>query len=63
MSNNDVTQTLKTIVPRLSIGDCASGHIGENRSKSRDNMILPREKIRSSFVHVCQLHPDNYTSL
>nr|KAG5702173.1 hypothetical protein BaRGS_033885 [Batillaria attramentaria] len=39
-------QMLKTIVPRLSIGDCASGHRVENRSKSRDIMMLPPERAR-----------------
>ncbi|XP_046355427.2 receptor-type tyrosine-protein phosphatase kappa-like [Haliotis rufescens] len=39
-------QTLHTVVPRLSIGDCASGHRVENRSKSRDIMMLPPERAR-----------------
>ncbi|KAH9498452.1 hypothetical protein Btru_007514 [Bulinus truncatus] len=39
-------QTLQSIVPRLSIGDCASGHRVENRSKSRDIMMLPPECAR-----------------
>ncbi|XP_070194716.1 receptor-type tyrosine-protein phosphatase kappa-like [Littorina saxatilis] len=39
-------QILKTIVPKLSIGDCASGHRVENRSKSRDIMMLPPERAR-----------------
>ncbi|XP_013073463.2 receptor-type tyrosine-protein phosphatase kappa-like isoform X3 [Biomphalaria glabrata] len=39
-------QTLQVIVPRLSIGDCASGHRVENRSKSRDIMMLPPECAR-----------------
>ncbi|GFO03966.1 receptor-type tyrosine-protein phosphatase kappa [Plakobranchus ocellatus] len=39
-------QTLQSIVPRLSIGDCASGHRVENRSKSRDIMMLPPERAR-----------------
>ncbi|GFR67152.1 receptor-type tyrosine-protein phosphatase kappa [Elysia marginata] len=38
--------TLESIVPRLSIGDCASGHRVENRSKSRDIMMLPPECAR-----------------
>ncbi|RUS82419.1 hypothetical protein EGW08_009807, partial [Elysia chlorotica] len=38
--------TLQSIVPRLSIGDCASGHRVENRSKSRDIMMLPPECAR-----------------
>ncbi|XP_076440176.1 receptor-type tyrosine-protein phosphatase kappa-like isoform X2 [Babylonia areolata] len=39
-------QMLKVIVPRLSIGDCASGHRVENRNKSRDIMMLPPERAR-----------------
>ncbi|BFY99152.1 hypothetical protein BsWGS_02192 [Bradybaena similaris] len=39
-------QTLQSIVPKLSIGDCASGHRVENRSKSRDIMMLPPECAR-----------------
>ncbi|KAL8582184.1 hypothetical protein ACOMHN_004103 [Nucella lapillus] len=39
-------QLLKGIVPRLSIGDCASGHRVENRNKSRDIMMLPPERAR-----------------
>lgn len=30
-------------MPKLSIGDCAGGHRSENRNKSRDIMLLPRE--------------------
>ena len=36
-------QTLKSQVTKLSIGDCAGGHRSENRSKSRDIMLLPRK--------------------
>jgi hypothetical protein len=36
-------QTIRTLVPKLSIGDCAGGHRSENRNKSRDIMLLPRE--------------------
>ncbi|XP_061181738.1 receptor-type tyrosine-protein phosphatase epsilon-like isoform X1 [Saccostrea echinata] len=39
-------QTLKSQVTKLSIGDCAGGHRSENRSKSRDIMLLPPERAR-----------------
>ncbi|XP_059175625.1 receptor-type tyrosine-protein phosphatase mu-like isoform X2 [Physella acuta] len=39
-------QALQALVPRLSIGDCASGHRVENRNKSRDIMMLPPECAR-----------------
>ncbi|KAL5022618.1 hypothetical protein ScPMuIL_001773 [Solemya velum] len=39
-------QTAMSITPRLSIGDCAGGHRSENRSKSRDIMLLPPEQAR-----------------
>ncbi|KAJ8305250.1 hypothetical protein KUTeg_015795, partial [Tegillarca granosa] len=35
------TLVLRSIVPKLSIGDCAGGHRSENRNKSRDIMLLP----------------------
>ncbi|XP_076093881.1 receptor-type tyrosine-protein phosphatase epsilon-like [Mytilus galloprovincialis] len=39
-------QTIRTLVPKLSIGDCAGGHRSENRNKSRDIMLLPPERAR-----------------
>lgn len=39
-------QSLKSQVTKLSIGDCAGGHRSENRSKSRDIMLLPPERAR-----------------
>ncbi|KAK3090093.1 hypothetical protein FSP39_009137 [Pinctada imbricata] len=38
--------TIRSVVPKLSIGDCAGGHRSENRSKSRDIMLLPPERAR-----------------
>ncbi|XP_060594433.1 receptor-type tyrosine-protein phosphatase kappa-like isoform X2 [Ruditapes philippinarum] len=39
-------QFLQDIVPKIPIGDCASGHRDENRNKSRDIMLLPPERAR-----------------
>ncbi|WAR23128.1 PTPRM-like protein [Mya arenaria] len=39
-------QFLQQIVPKILIGDCASGHRDENRNKSRDIMLLPPERAR-----------------
>ncbi|XP_033738828.1 receptor-type tyrosine-protein phosphatase mu-like [Pecten maximus] len=39
-------QIIKNIATRLSIGDCAGGHRSENRTKSRDIMLLPPERAR-----------------
>ncbi|KAL4236575.1 hypothetical protein ACF0H5_004960 [Mactra antiquata] len=39
-------QFLEDIVPKIPIGDCASGHRDENRNKSRDIMLLPPERAR-----------------
>ena len=36
-------QLLKSLVPPLTVGECAGGHRAENRRKSRDIMIQPRE--------------------
>ena len=41
------TQTLQNVVPRLTVGDCASGHRVENRSKNRDVIMLPRESVET----------------
>ncbi|XP_052280407.1 receptor-type tyrosine-protein phosphatase mu-like isoform X2 [Dreissena polymorpha] len=39
-------QLLDKVVPKISIGECASGHREENRKKSRDIMMLPPERAR-----------------
>ncbi|KAK3577546.1 hypothetical protein CHS0354_026514 [Potamilus streckersoni] len=39
-------QILQTIIPKIPIGECASGHRAENRNKSRDIMLLPPERAR-----------------
>jgi len=36
-------QLSKSLVPPLTVGECAGGHRAENRRKSRDIMIQPRE--------------------
>ena len=38
-------QMLKRLVPPLTVGECAGGHRAENRRKSRDIMIQPRESV------------------
>ncbi|CAH1773965.1 unnamed protein product [Owenia fusiformis] len=39
-------QTLKDVVPKLSVGECAGGHRHENRKKSREIMLQPPERAR-----------------
>ena len=45
-----VFQTLQKVVSPLSVGECAGGHRSENRRKSRDIMLQPRE-FSSSMRH------------
>ena len=40
-----VLQTLCSVVPKLTVGECAGGHRAENRHKSRDIMLQPRQYI------------------
>ncbi|XP_045159751.1 receptor-type tyrosine-protein phosphatase mu-like isoform X3 [Mercenaria mercenaria] len=48
-------QFLQDIVPKIPIGDCASGHRDENRNKSRDIMLLPPERARP-YLQTIETH-------
>jgi protein tyrosine phosphatase len=53
---------LESLVPRFSIGDCAAGHMVENRAKNRNVLVVPPDNNRPYLTTLQGNDATNYVN-